>query len=68
MAANEGKFEYVKVDSLDFWFDFLLRHKRYEVMLIVPIPEALDARKVNYSCHANRLHFFRCAVSISISF
>jgi len=63
VGANEGKFEYAKVDGLDFLFEFLLKRSRYEAMLIEPSPDSFEALKLNYSSHRNKLHFFRCAVS-----
>jgi len=66
IGANEGRFEYAKVDGKDFLFDFLHTHPHWQALLIEPIPPIFDRLRENYSGHPGIINFLNCAITESV--
>lgn len=63
IGANEGRFEYAKVDGKDFLFDFLYQYPHWQALLIEPIPDIFDRLRENYSEHSGTINFLNCAIT-----
>lgn len=63
IGANEGKYEYSKINNQDFIFLFLLKNPLWQAILIEPLPSIFKILKENYKKHRNELTFINCAVT-----